>query len=439
MQKLVYLFFNFLLVALVSPLAAQEAGRLSVSLEELFKMADENNRALKISSYSEELAAEEIQQQKNEMLPSLEASLSFSYNGDGWIAERDFDNGMKAPIPDFGNNFALEASQVIYAGGALKTSVDMAKLGLVLAQLDKEKNRQDIRFLISGYYLELQKLQNQKQILQHNIQQTEKLLTQIRNKFEEGVRLKNAVTRYELQKLSLELSLVKVGNAAKIINNELVNSLQLPAGTQLEVNPSADPSFVAASLSPQWQSLAQENAPILKQMQAQLEQAQHQETLARSGSLPQVFAFAANHMDGPVVIEVPPLDRNFNYWYVGVGLKYDIASIFKSKSDIRASRIATESAEERKAMVEEQLNTDIESALIRTQEARKVYETQLKGVQLATENYNITRNRYLNELVLMTELLDAENEKIDAELQAANAQINILFQQYQLKKLTGTL
>ena len=42
-------------------------------------------------------------------------------------------------------------------------------------------------------------------------------------------------------------------------------------------------------------------------------------------------------------------------------------------------------------------------------------------------------------MALTTEMLDAENTKLDAELQAANSQINILFQYYQLKKLTGTL
>jgi outer membrane protein TolC len=122
-----------------------------------------------------------------------------------------------------------------------------------------------------------------------------------------------------------------------------------------------------------------------------------------------------------------------------VGIKYNIASLYKSKSQIKASKIASQKAIENKALVQEKLANDIESAIIRKQEAQKVYETQLKGVQLATENYNIIRNRYLDDLVLMTEMLDAENAKIDAEMQAANAQINILFYHYQLKKLSGTL
>jgi outer membrane protein TolC len=87
----------------------------------------------------------------------------------------------------------------------------------------------------------------------------------------------------------------------------------------------------------------------------------------------------------------------------------------------------------------DQLVTDIDAAYLRYQETKKVYQTALKGVELAAENYTTTRNRYLNDLVLITEMLDADNEKVNAELNAVNAQINILYQHYQLKKLTGTI
>ena len=50
---------------------------------------------------------------------------------------------------------------MIYAGGAIRSGIEMAKLGHQLAELDVEKNRQEVRFLLTGYYLDLYKLQNQ--------------------------------------------------------------------------------------------------------------------------------------------------------------------------------------------------------------------------------------------------------------------------------------
>lgn len=438
MQKVIPLLFSILFLTFINPLNAQVLPGDSVSLSDLFRIADQNNRSLKISAYDEQLAAEEIQQQKNKQLPTVDASMSFSYNGNGWLSERDFSKGMLAPVPHFGNNFALEATQLIYAGGGPGTSVQNAKLGLRFARLDSEKNKQDIRFLIAGYYLELQKLQNQQEILRHNIRQTNKLLQQIRDKHKEGLALKNAVTRYELQKQSLELALLKLENSQRIINHELVKNLQLPAGTFLLLRNAVNIPMEEHILI-NWQNKAEANAPVLKQMETVLRQAKGRETLARSERLPKVFAFAGDRFDGPITVEVPPVNKNLNYWYAGLGIKYNIASLYNSQAKIKASKIATQKAMETRAMVQEQLAVDIESGSIHFMEAKEVYQTQLKGVQLAAENYNVIRNRYLDDLVLMTEMLDAENSMIDAEMQAANSRITVLFYYYQLKNLSGTL
>jgi outer membrane protein len=171
----------------------------------------------------------------------------------------------------------------------------------------------------------------------------------------------------------------------------------------------------------------------------QTEKARNQETLAKAEKKPQVVAFAANKLDGPVVIEVPPLDKNFNYWYAGVGLKYNIASLYKADSKINMAKLATQQVKEQNKLVAENLEQEITAAHIRYLESFEEYDTHLKNQELANENYAVIRNRYLDELVLITEMLDAQNAKIDAELQATNAQINILFHYYNLKKLTGTL
>ena len=62
---------------------------------------------------------------------------------------------MKVDMPHFGNNFALEVQQVLYAGGAISSGIELAELGKQMAQLDSEKNRQEIRFLLVGYYINL--------------------------------------------------------------------------------------------------------------------------------------------------------------------------------------------------------------------------------------------------------------------------------------------
>lgn len=439
MHKAKLLLFLFFIGATPQLVVAQEQKMLSVQLSDLFRLADENNRSLKLSVYQEQLAAEAVQQEKNKLLPSVEASLVFSYNGDGWLTDRNFKHGIRAPIPDFGYNFAVEAKQIIYAGGAIKSSIALAKLNQQSATFELDKNKQDLRFVISGYYLELLKLDNQKKVLEQNLFHIDKLIEQINAKYKQGTALQNNITRYELQKQSLELGLLKLENTTTIINNELVKLLVLPKGTTLLLSKEGNLPSDEMINSDSWNQLASQNAPVLQQMQVNVAKAKKEEILAKSEKLPQLFAFASDYLNGPIMIEVPPINQNFNYWYAGVGLKYDIASLYKSQTKLKSSKMATQMAMESNEMVKEELATAIDAAYIRYLESIKVYQTQLKGVQLATENYDVVKNRYLNNLVLITEMLDAENAKIDAELQAINAQINILFQQYQLKKLSGAL
>ena len=56
--------------------------------------------------------------------------------------------------------------------------------------------------------------------------------------------------------------------------------------------------------------------------------------------------------------------------------------------------------------------------------------TQEKQVELANQNYAVVKNRYDNDLALLTDMLDASN---------INARINMLYNYFKLKYITNTL
>lgn len=438
MQKTIYLLFVFFLTCI--SISSQTVNRKIITLDELLELADEHNRELRILSYQEQISKEVISDEKKNLLPSIEANLSFSYNGDGSVIDRNFSKSIKAEIPSYGNSFAIEASQIIYAGGAIKSAIRKAEINHSLTQLEKEKVRQEIRFLIIGYYLDILKLDNQKIVLEQNITQTKTLLEQIKSKYNEGIILSNNVTRYELQLQSLELAKMQVENKIKIANNDLVKLVSLPDGTVLDISDEGINKQVEEIYNDSaWKSIALTESPILKKSSLKLEESKQNENLVKSETRPQVFAFAFNNLTGPITIEIPAIDKNFNYWTVGIGIKYNIGNLYKSKSRKSITRLTTKLVEEDNLRIKEDLMNTIDDSYINFLEVRKVYEIQQKSIILATENYEIIRNRYLNDLVLITEMLDAENAKLDAELKAINAQMDILFHFYKLKKITGTL
>ena len=402
-----------------------------MTIEEMFELADANSRSIRTFRLAEEEAGQAVKVAKNAQLPSIDVSVSASYLGDAWLADRDFGNGENAAMPHFGNNFAIEASQVIYAGGAITSRIAIARLQQQLAELDKEKNKQDIRFLLVGNYLEMYKLQNQSKVYRKNIEQTRKLVEDINAKQSQGLALKNDITRYELQLKSLELALTQIENSILILNNQLT--------TVLDVDTTLLRRLPRPSEEAHWQETAVLSSPVLQQMKLNIKQSQYNERIAKAERLPSVVLFAGDKLDGPITIEVPPINKNLNYWYVGVGVKFDIASTFKSGKKIRLAQLSTRRAQESDLLLQENVRTEVKAAYIRFQEAFTICDTQEKSLELATQNYSVVNNRHLNDLALITDMLDASNSKLNAELQLVNAQINILFNFYKLRKTAGSL
>ena len=430
--------FCFLMLSVFS--FGQEKNIFQADLQDLFSRADVENRDLKILENLQKIAKISVEEERQKLLPTVETALSFSYNGNGWVSNRDFSNGMKAEIPAFGNQFSLEAKQLIYAGGAVKTSIEMSKMKQQMLALEKEKQSQNLRFLVAGFYLDMLKLQNQKIVVEKNILQAKKLIEQIKAKTNQGIALKNNITRYELLLQNLQLSLLQMNNQYTIINNELVQLLNLPVGTMIQ------PSGKEIALNELNASLVEnsneeilEKTPSLKQQNLEIEMSNRTEKLIKTEKLPQFFAFAGDYLNGPITIEIPAINKNFNYWYAGVGLKYDISSLYKNNVKLQQAKLQTTNAMEREMKLKEEISKQLTAAKIKYEETIEVYQTQLKNIELASQNYAVVKNRYLNDLSIITEMLDAENTKIEAELNASNAQINILYHYYQIKKILGTL
>ena len=418
--------------------AQEKPGCMTLSIEEMFSLADRNNSGIRSYEFARSAAAEAVKAARNDRLPSLDFSVSASLLGDGWLTDRNFKNGMKAPIPRLGNNFAVEAAQVVYAGGAISSRIALAELKQEAVQWEAEENRQDIRFLLAGYYLELYKLDHQAEVYRQNIDRTRRLLTDIRVRQQEGLAIRNDITRYDLQLQRLELALTQTENSRAVVNDRLATLLGLDTAVRIEPDKTVTDVLPVVPAESEWQLLAA-NAPELHRARLGVEQSRQGERLARSERIPSFSLFAGDKLEGPILVEVPPLNQNLNYWYAGVGMKYNIASLYKSGRNIRQARYVSRQAEALEQQAKETVQSAVKEAYIRLDESFAVWQMQEKNLELATQNYEVVRFRFLNDLALLTDMLDADNEKLAAELDAANAKANILFHYYRLQKVSGNL
>lgn len=437
MKKLIL--FALLSCSINNYCISQEVENIPLTIDSMFKIAEENNRAIKLQKLLEESSREGISVSKNALLPSIDFSLSACYLGNAWITDRNFSNGITGEMPHFGNNISIEASQILFAGGAIKNSIKNAKVAYKKTQMQKLKCKQDIKFALLREYLQIFHLENQVEIYSKNIIQTQKLVDDILLKAQEGVALKNDITRYELQLQNLQLALTQVKNNLTTAQNRLRILLELPTNTKIKIDKQIINELPILKEENEWLTNAIATSPDIRLAQLQKEESENSLKIVRAQKIPTIVAFAGDKLEGPITIEVPPINKNLNYWYVGVGVKYNIASLYKATREERQASLGRQIANENEKLAMEELEIKINETWTRFNESFSILETHKKSLELANNNYEIVNNRYLNDLALITDMLDASNSKLSAELQMADSKINILMHYFNLCRLSGTL
>lgn len=404
--------------------AGATSDTLRLTLTDIFTRIENENQTMSMLRTAREAAEEGIKSAKNARYPEINAELNVSHIGDCFLTDRNFSNYTKAPSPHFGNGFTLEAQQVVYAGGAVNAAVKMAEHEGHMSEAVISKSRQGLRLMAAGEYLDLFRTDNSIKVYKENIALTTKLIEEINARREQGLALAADVTRYELRLEMLKLDLVRLLNTREIMNYRLVNSLGLPEGTVISSILGDDEDMRDRSRQ-NWQEIAADASPEMKVSGIKANMALTRQKLVRSERLPKIAVVAYENFNGPITFEIPPIDKNLNIWYVGLGIRYNFSSLYKSGHKLKQAAIEVRQAEQAKNVTEENLRNDVQKAYADYMQSYVELETSEKSLQLADENYERIHDRYMGQLVLVTDMLDAFNMKLDAELgvSAANAEI----------------
>lgn len=418
-----------------STLLAQ--NQLQLTLQEVCEKTIQNSAQLKAGMSGVETAKQATRVVKSALSPTITLSASASYIGNGYLTDRNWASGQTIEMPHFGNNFGFEASQVVFAGGSILKGIEKAKLQEQLAALHYKQSELDMCFLVTGYYLDLYKLANQRKVFEKNVEQTQLLIQEIQNREAQGMALANDVTRHNLRLQSLKLALIEVDNAYAIINQQLLITMGLPDTVQIVPHPSVLETPLMESNEADLIQQAQQHNPSLQAAAKNSEIATKEVRLAQADYYPQIGVFANNHYDGPILIEVPVINQNFDYWMVGVGLTYHLSSTYKTPRKVALAKQAQKTAQYQQEIALSETKKAVFAAYTHYIESFKKYEVHQTNLQLAQENYEVINNRYLNDLVLITEMLDAQTTLLNAQLELVNAQIDIVYKYHALMYQIG--
>ncbi|UCA59934.1 TolC family protein [Chryseobacterium rhizoplanae] len=436
MTKKIKTALSVLIAAFPALFFSQQVKQMTAG--EIAELAVQNHQQLKVSAQNIDIAKQNINVAKLQKLPTITASTSQFYLGDAVAIDKDFSNSTKVPMPHYGSSYAVQATQLIFKGGLVNKSIEMAGLREQLSELDLEKNKQDVKFLVISNYLDVYKIINQEEVFQNNKKLAQERLKNIQKFYQQGMVTRNEVIRGELALKNLDQGILTLSNNRKILTYNLNIALGLPSDTEIIPTESLENKESGIGMD-YYMDLAHNSNPALKSAQKNIAVADKNIEIIKTDNLPTVAGFGGYTLQRPITTRNPVLDMYSGGWQTGVSLSYNIDTLYKTKEKVKLGELQKNQANDAMTLVQQNVDMGVNAAYTKYQEAIQQADILNDSKRLAEENYKITEAKYLNQLAVQAEMIDAQNQKLQSELDYANAEINVLYQYYNLLKATGTL
>ncbi|PWN62580.1 TolC family protein [Chryseobacterium viscerum] len=405
---------------------------------EVAELAVQNHQQLKVSAQNIGIAKQSTNVAKLQKLPTITASTSQFYLGDAVAIDKDFSNSTTVPMPHYGSSYAVQATQLIFKGGLVNKSIEMAGLREQLSELDLEKNKQEVKFLVISNYLDVYKIINQEDVFQNNKKLAQERLKNIQKFYQQGMVTRNEVIRGELAIKNLDQGILTLSNNKKILNYNLNIALGLSSDTEIVPTETLNNKEAGIGID-YYTNLAHESSPLLKSAKKNIDVADKNIEIIKTDNAPTVAGFGGYTLQRPITTRNPVLDMYSGGWQTGVSLSYNIDTLYKTKEKVKLGTLQKNQANDAMTLVQQNVDMGVNAAYTKYQEAIQQADILNDSKRLAEENYKITEAKYLNQLAVQAEMIDAQNQKLQSELDYANAEINVLYQYYNLLKSTGTL
>ncbi|MDR6544911.1 outer membrane protein TolC [Chryseobacterium rhizosphaerae] len=436
MTKKIKTALSLLIAAFPALFFSQQIKQMTAG--EVAELAVRNHQQLKVSAQNIDIAKQNTNVVKLQKLPTITASTSQFYLGDAVAIDKDFSNSTTIPMPHYGSSYAVQATQLIFKGGLVNKSIEMASLREQLSELDLEKNKQDVKLLVISNYLDVYKTLNQQEVFQNNKKLAQERLKNIQKFYQQGMVTRNEVIRGELAIKNLDQGILTLSNNKKILNYNLNIALGLPSDTEIVPTESIENKESGIGMD-YYMSLAHDSNPLLKSAQKNRAIADKNIEIIKTDNMPTIAGFGGYTLQRPITTRNPVLDMYSGGWQTGVSLSYNIDTLYKTKEKVKLGELQKNQADDVMTLTEQNIDMGVNAAYTKYQEAIQQADILNDSKRLAEENYKITEAKYLNQLAVQAEMIDAQNQKLQSELDYANAEINVLYQYYNLLKSTGTL
>lgn len=416
--------------------SAQQSARL-LSVDELFRLGTENSIRLKSTQLQEVIYSDREKSAHTDRLPDIQIGASAGVIGQPVIFQRGLSHPSRPETPNWSQNYNINLTQPLYQGGKIQGKIRQAELNRQIATLAATDDEAEIKLMLLQQYMTLFGYYKQRNVLARNIEESERRLKDIRRMKEEGIVTRNDEIRSELQLTNDRLAYQEAENSIAITSQQLdillgLDELQL-------IMPDTTLLYTAVSLSDydSYVELAYNNYPGMQIARHQTLLAENNIRMTRANYLPTLALHAGNTLARPLSSTLADLYNN--NWNIGLSLSYNLSSLYQNRHRMHEARQTVQLQKYAQDLLMQDIRIRIRTAYTRHREALNRVEALKLSVSQAEENYRIVQNRYLNQLSILTDLLDASSVRLDAELQLTVARTQSIYTYYELQRACGQL
>eukprot|EP01137_Pigoraptor_chileana_P014077 Opistho-2@4928 len=406
-----------------------------MTLKEAVEIAVTNSDAASLARAKVETSKLELGITKNTQYPTVKATGQYmrlsSANVDSNFQSSSSSSEPAKPLKvDQLMLGQVNASVPLFNGFKIKNSIKESESMYQSETFSEKHTKEQIGLEVVEMFANLYKAQQMVGLIEDNLKSADQRVKDFTAMEENGLIARNDLLKAKLQQSNVQSSLDNAKKNTAVANYRLITLLKLPENTQVDIDIDAIRKDMAAG---QGNSGTGERND-LKSLELKKEAAQAGIKVARANYYPSLSLSG-----GYIAFDLNNVLTVTNAMNVGVGLSYDLSSIFKNSKNVKLAQSRVKETE----FAVSQLNDKIKEEVF---EANENYNLSLKqsvvyekAVEQATENYRIVKDKYDNSLSDTNDLLEADYQQLQSQINQALSKADVAQKFYELQFASGKL
>jgi outer membrane protein len=335
-------------------------------------------------------------------------------------------------------NWAIEATQPLFAGGGILANYQANSIGEDAAHLEETAKYQDVVQEVKVAYFNILRAQRIQDATRQSVEMLGAHRDVAENYFNVGMIPKNDLLHAEVELANGKQALVRAKNAVELAKSSFNTVLKRKIFAPVEVVDILAYHPLNQSFE-ECLNVAQKTRPELKISSLKAAQAGKLVRIAQSDYFP-TLSLVGNYSrfgDNPSVSGSDYQDTES--WYVVAVASWNFWEWGKTKFRVDASKAKENQAIEASKELNDQVTLEIKNAYLILQETESQIVVWQKVIEQAEENFRISEERYKERVATSTEVLDAQTLLTKAKSEYANALGDYNVNYARLQRAMGTI